>query len=142
MWSFNTTCTYNVHKEPGSGTHIEVLNHLHLPARFFLQLCSSKRSFSSQALIHTSLQHPCTRHSLAVRLPRNFQYTPKQWFLVLLGVKRTSDSSSVPQHCLGNIYSSLTGHLLSHETSNNRVVRGATFPMYFSIRTYSHVFVW
>ena len=77
--------------------------------------------------IHTSPQHPCTRRSLAVWSPRNFQYTPKQWFSVLLGVKRTSDSSSAPQYCLGSIYSSLAGHLSSHKTSNNRAVRGATF---------------
>lgn len=77
--------------------------------------------------IHTSLQHPCTRRSLAVRSLRNFQYTPKRWFSVLLGVKRTSDSSSAPRYCLGSIYSSLAGHFLSHQTSNNRAVHGATF---------------
>ena len=72
--------------------------------------------------------------------PRNFQYVPKRQLSVLFGAKRTSDSSSAPQHCLESIYLSLAGHLSSCETSNNRAVLGATFRnIYFRTRLLPYV---
>ena len=92
----------------------------------FLTVTQFKTQLFKTSIL-TGLHHPSTRHSLVVWLPRKFQYNPKRWFSVLLRVKRTSDSSLAPQHCLGSILIVSWSFISSHETSNNRMVHSATF---------------
>ena len=82
----------------------------------FFQLWDSKCSFSVLASIPIG-NMPVLDVVLLSDRQVIFSTPPKQRFSVLFWAKRTSDSSSAPQNCLGSIYLFLSGHLSLQETS-------------------------
>ena len=117
MWLFNSRVRIASAKNLNQA-HIScmILNYPRPSDGSFKQLWDSKCNFS----ILVSIPIRNTPVLDVVWLPDRqviFSTPPKRRFSVLFRAKRTSDSSSAPQNFLESIYSSLSGHLSSQETS-------------------------